>query len=104
MTRPEDFGSYRPGTALDVPVRARSAPDLSMLSDLPWSGLPLRLRLFIDSNGVVIDILVLQSAEGQEVLERVRKMFLATSFIAGTENGKPVPSYKDVELNVGTQS
>jgi len=104
MTRPEGFGVYRPGTALDVPVRARSAPDLSMLSDLPWSGVPLRLRLFIDGNGVVIDTLVLQSAEAQEVLERVRKMFLATSFTVGTENGRPVPSYKDIELNVGVRS
>jgi hypothetical protein len=95
---------YRPGTALDAPVRPRSAPDLSRLSDLPWSGLPLRLRLFIDAEGVVVDILVLQSAEAQEVVERVREMFLATSFTAGTENGRAVPCFKDIELNVGARS
>jgi len=102
--RPEGAALYRPGTALDAPVRPRSAPDLSRLSDLPWSGLPLRLRLFIDADGVVVDTLVLQSAEAQEVVDRVREMFLATSFTAGTENGRAVPCFKDIELNVGARS
>jgi hypothetical protein len=31
-------------------------------------------------------------------------MFLATSFTAGTENGRAVPCYKDIELNVGARS
>lgn len=102
--RPPGAAVYRPGTALDAPVRPRSAPDLSLLSDLPWSGLPLRLRLFIDAEGVVVDARVLQSAEAQEVVERVREMFLATSFTAGTEKGRAVPCFKDIELNVGVRS
>jgi len=92
---------YRPGTELDVPARPRSSPDLAMLSGLPWSGLPLRMRLFIDSQGLVVDTQVLQSAESPDVVERVRQMFLATSFTAGMEGGRAVPCFKDIELNVG---
>jgi hypothetical protein len=28
-------------------------------------------------------------------------MFLATGFTAGVEQGRPVPSYKDIEITVG---
>lgn len=95
------LGIYRPSAALDVPVRTRSAPDLSLLNGLTWSGLPLRIRLFIDANGKVVDVQVLASAEEPEVVERVRQMFLATGFTGGTEHGQPVPSFKDIEFNVG---
>ena len=95
------LGIYRPAAALDVPIRPRSAPDLSLLAGQTWSGLPLRIRLFIDSDGRVVDVQVLKSAEQPEVMERVRQMFLATGFTGGTENGRPVPCFKDIELDVG---
>ena len=98
------IANYRASTLLDVPVRARSAPDMAVLEGLPWSGLPIRLRLFIDAQGIVVDVQVIESSETAYVMERVRQMFLATGFTAGTENGKPVPCYKDVELAVGVQS
>ena len=92
---------YRPGADLDVPARPRSSPDLATLSGLPWSGLQLRMRLYIDSDGLVVDTQVLQSAESPDVIARVRQMFLATSFTAGIEGGRAVPCFKDIELNVG---
>ena len=95
---------YRPATDLDVPARPRSSPDLAMLSGLSWSGLPLRVRLFIDSDGLVVDTQVLQSSEAPDVIERVRQMFLATSFTAGMADGRAVPCFKDIELNVGVNS
>lgn len=98
------IGIYRAATMLDAPVRARSAPDISALAGLPWSGVPLRLRLFIDTQGTVVDARILQSAEADDVAERVRRMFLATGFTAGVEGGHPVPSYKDIELTIGTPS
>jgi hypothetical protein len=102
--RAPTIGIYRAATALDVPVRARSAPDITMLAGLSWSGLPLRMRLFIDSEGTVVDTRVLQSSESDDVAERVRRMFLATGFTAGVQHGHPVPSYKDIELSIGTPS
>jgi hypothetical protein len=92
---------YRSPAALDEPIRPRSAPDLSMLEGLAWSGVPVRLRLFIDSQGTVVDTEVLQSADADEVLARVRAMFLATGFTSGTVAGQPVPSYKDIEITIG---
>ena len=98
--REAGVGIYRPSTALDFPVRARSAPDISALAGIPWSGLPLRVRLFINADGTVVDVQVLQSTEQDALVEGVRQMFLATGFTAGTENGKPVPCYKDIELTI----
>lgn len=95
-------GIYRPSTALDFPIRPRSAPDISALAGIAWSGLPFRVRLFIDANGTVVDVQVLQSAEDPALVEGVRKMFLSTGFTAGIENGKPVPCYKDIELTLST--
>ena len=37
-----------------------------------------------------------------EVVARVRQMFLATGFTSGLVHGQPVPSYKDIEITVGT--
>jgi len=79
----------------------RSAPDISMLAGLPWSGLPTRLRLFVDAAGTVVDVAVLQTSEDEEVVERVRRMFLSTAFVAGRAEGMDVASYKDVELTLG---
>lgn len=79
----------------------RSAPDISVLAGLPWSGLPTRLRLFVDAAGTVVDVAVLQTSEDEEVVERVRRMFLSTAFVAGRAEGVDVASYKDVELTLG---
>lgn len=98
------IGIYRAASALDAPVRTRSAPDMAQLVGLPWSGMPLRIRLFIDAQGAVVATQVLQSSEADDVVDRVRRMFLATGFTAGTQGGLPVPSYKDIELTIGVAS
>ncbi|MEO5686392.1 MAG: hypothetical protein ABIR54_03450 [Burkholderiaceae bacterium] len=95
------MGIYRSPKQLDGPLRTRSAPDLTIVSGLPWSGLPIRLRLLIDEHGTVVEVQILQSSEAAEVVERVRQMFLATGFTPGLEQGRPVPSYKDIEITVG---
>jgi hypothetical protein len=93
---------YRTPAQLDVPPRPRSAPDVSVLNGLTWSGTPIRLRVFIDSQGNVVDTQVLQSGEAADVIALVRQVFLATGFTPGIEHGQPVPSYKDIEITVGT--
>lgn len=92
---------YVPPTDLDRAALPRSAPDLSMLEGLPFSGLPLRLRLFVDRAGLVDDVTVLQTGDDEAVTERVRQMFLRTAFVAGRRQGVDVASYKDVELTLG---
>jgi len=86
---------------LDRGATPRSAPDISVLAGLPLSGLPMRLRLFIDRSGTVEDVKVLQANEEEAVLAQVRRMFLTTAFVAGRLHGADVASYKDVELTLG---
>jgi len=86
---------------LDLAARPRSAPDTTLLEGLRWSGVPMRVRLFVDANGTVVDAVVLQSSDAADVEQRVREMFLATGFIAARANGLDVPSYKDVDIAVG---
>lgn len=69
-----------------------------MLEGLHFSGLPMRLRLYVDGTGKVVDVVVLQATDDDEVLDRVRRMFLSTAFIAGRLRGEDVASYKDLEL------
>ena len=100
-------GSARPVQAflspaeLDLAARPRSAPDTTLLEGLRWSGVPMRVRLFVDASGTVVDVVVLQSRDADDVQQRVREMFLATGFIAARANGLDVPSYKDVDIAVG---
>lgn len=100
-------GSARPVQAflspaeLDLAARPRSAPDTALLEGLRWSGVPMRVRLFVDASGTVVDVVVLQSRDADDVQQRVREMFLATGFIAARANGLDVPSYKDVDIAVG---
>jgi hypothetical protein len=78
----------------------RSAPDTTMIAGLPWSGIPMRLRLYVNAAGTVVDVAVLQTADEDDVVEKVRQMFLATAFIPTRAHGMDVASYKDIELNV----
>jgi hypothetical protein len=92
---------FVPSTELELAPLPKSAPDISMLQGLAWSGLPMRLRLYVDAQGTVVDVQVLQTSDEETVTQRVRSMFLATAFIPGRVHGRDVPSYKDIELNVG---
>jgi hypothetical protein len=87
---------------LESVARPRSAPDISILDGLPWSGLPMRLRLFVDARGNVVDVVVLSTGDDDIVVQRVRQMFLSAAFVSGRANGTDVASYKDVEITVGT--
>ncbi len=92
---------YRKLSQLDVAPRPRSAPEIQSLNGLAWSGAPIRLRLFIDDQGNVVDTQVLQSAESDDVIALVRQVFKDTAFTPGIEHGQAVPCYKDIEITVG---
>ena len=76
------------------------SPDISSLSGLSWSGLPIRLRLFVDASGRCVDVQFLQASEDAATLERLRQMFLATHFLPARRAGADVDSYRDTELDV----
>jgi hypothetical protein len=65
------------------------------------SGLPIRLRLYIDAAGAVANIEVLQASEQDaEVVGRMKTMFYETQFLAAKRAGIEVASYMDIEVDV----
>ncbi len=112
---PERIASEPPSPQAQTTARAREflspsevdripiafpSPDISRLSGLSWSGIPLRLRLFVDADGHCVEVKVLRASEDSATLERVRQMFLATHFLPARHAGADVDSYRDIELNV----
>jgi hypothetical protein len=76
------------------------SPEISSLSGLSWSGMPIRLRLFIAASGQCVDVKVLRASEDADTLERLRRMFLDTHFLPARRAGADVDSYRDIELDV----
>ena len=76
------------------------SPDIASLSGLSWSGIPIRLRLFIAASGQCVDVKVLRASEDAATLEHLRQMFLATHFLPARNAGADVDSYRDIELDV----
>jgi len=82
---------YRPGTELDVPARPRSAPDLAMLSGLPWSGVPVRLRLFsmiAAAGGACSCNLVEPLGKSQPTVSHHTKVLAEAGLITGEKAGR----------------
>ncbi|SDO86621.1 hypothetical protein SAMN05216303_102556 [Rhodoferax sp. OV413] len=87
---------------MDQPVLPRSEPDLKQLEGLGFTGYPIRLRLFIDSQGRVVDVAVLQASSGdEEAAAHMKTMFLATAYVPGLLHGRVVPARLDIELSLG---
>lgn len=79
----------------------KSAPDSASLAGVASSGLPIRLRLFVDARGVVAKVEVLHANEfDAEAVARLKEVFRATGFIPGRFNGVDVASYMDIELSL----
>jgi len=87
-------------TQVDSIAIAFPSPDISSLSGLSWSGLPIRLRLFVDASGRCVDVQFLRASEDAGTLERLRQMFLATHFLPARRAGADVDAYRDIELDV----
>lgn len=76
-----------------------SAPDERHVEEAPKSGLPIRVRLFVEANGGVSSAKVLSNAPGdEEAAQRVIAMFRDTAFVPGRLGGRDVASYIDIEI------
>lgn len=96
-------GEYFAAQDVDLPALPRSSPDASRLDDITPSGLPIRLRIYISVDGQVTAVeTLLASDDDLLVVQRLREMFLATAFIPAKRNGREVPSYKDIEVDVAS--
>lgn len=81
-----------------------SAPDPDLLAGVVASGLPIRVRLYIDANGVVTGVEKLQAlADDQQAFERIERMLRGTAFMPAKLAGNDVNSYQDLEFFIGPE-
>lgn len=93
--------TYLPASALDRPALPRSAPDTHLLDDVPLSGLPLQLRIYIDRSGQVTEVQLLQAhPDDAAALAALQRMFSATAYIPGRLADQDVASFVDIELQI----
>lgn len=98
----ESLSDYLPSNQLDVIAGPVSEPAYHILDGVQSSGRPIRLRLFIDANGILKEIRVIRAEDGDSaVVTRIRAMFFTTAFLPGRRNGKDTASYIDVDINIG---
>jgi hypothetical protein len=91
--------SHLPTKALDLPPMPRSAPDRQMLDGFHRSGLPMKVRLFVEADGTVSATELLASAPGDdETATQVMAMFRDTAFSPGRRRGVDVASFIDLEI------
>ena len=93
---------YFPSYLLDrvpVPISAPNPAEHLMSSAVPI--IPIRLRLYIDAFGKVTNIDTLSvDINNEPLVESLKNMFYATSFIAGNRRGNDVASYVDIEVGL----
>ncbi|HWX01092.1 hypothetical protein [Collimonas sp.] len=81
-----------------------SAPDPDLLTGVVVSGLPIRVRLYIDASGMVVGVEHLQAlADDWPALERIERMLRGTSFMPARLAGSDVNSYQDLEFHIGPE-
>jgi hypothetical protein len=95
----DTFADYIPDAELEVKALPRSNIDNSALKDVFDSGLPIKLRLYINSAGRVIKIEKLEVlAQDQPMQDALAKILINMSFIPAEKNGIPVNTYQDIAL------
>ena len=79
-------------------------PDVKLLNGIPNNtGLPIRVRLYIDQYGVVSNVQPLQNhPDDASIVEKIIIMLEKTAFIPAMRSGKGVASYQDLEFNITT--
>lgn len=90
---------HLPSDALDIGPMPKSSPDERYVEEVHRSGLPILVRLFVESDGVVSSAQVLSNAPGDETAaQSVVAMFRDTAFIPGRLAGRDVAAYIDIEI------
>lgn len=90
---------FLPPSSLDQAALPKSGPSLESLDDIPTTGMPIRLRLYIDETGVVQQVVPLEFAPDDEAaVFQLQRVFMDTTFLPGQRQGKYVRSYLDIEI------
>lgn len=91
--------SYLPSSAMERRPMPVSEPDVASIKTDMASGLPVRLRIYIDRLGNVVSVVPLVASEADAAfVTALARMFRATAFLPGQRGGVDVASYMDIEL------
>lgn len=92
-------GIFLPSSSMDRRPTPFSEPDMQMVNATPASGLPLKLRIFVNSLGRVVNVTPISASPlDSDFVDDVIVMFRATTFLPGQSGGVDVDSYLDIEL------
>lgn len=85
----------------DVDRRAMPVSNLNLaMLEGQYSGLPIKLRLYIDHHGNLKDVEeIAASYEDQVFITQLKQALLQTKFIPAKMNGTDVGSYQDIEFS-----
>jgi hypothetical protein len=87
------------GWELDMAPVPRSTPDESRLEGISATGLPVRLRVFVELDGAVSKVQVLQAAQADaDFATALQQALLATAYVPGRRAGVDVAAYIDIEV------
>lgn len=71
-----------------------------MFQDIFLSGMPVRLRLYINASGKVVDIVRKYGLEQDEkMISRLESLLYQMTFMPARKNELDVSSYQDIEFN-----
>ena len=91
--------AYLPSNMLERRATPVSEPDIAELQGVTTSGLPVRLRIFINRFGQVVEVEAFEVGPLDDDFSiALREMFLRTAFLPGRRDGVDVASYLDIEL------
>jgi hypothetical protein len=91
---------YLPTNELDIKAYPVSNIDLSMIDDILRTGMPLKMRIYINMDGYIDKIERLNVNEGdEEFANRLENLLKETRFLSARKNELSVDSYQDVEFS-----
>ena len=93
------LSAYLPSSAMERRPTPISEPDIASIQTNASSGLPVRLRLYVDRRGQVVEVVTLVASDADAAfVVALARMFRATAFLPGQRAGVDVASYMDIEL------
>ena len=93
--------TYMPSSEMDIPAVPVSEPSFETVQFQHQVLMPVRLRIYVDSKGLVKDVRLLDAGGAAvETLDQLQAVFYATRFIPGRRYGRDMPSYMDLEINL----
>ena len=86
---------------VDIKALPVSNIDISMVSDIERSGLPIKLRIYINVFGKIDKIERLSNAlQDEEFLNRIEFLLKETAFLPAKKNGVNVDFVQEIELSI----